>query len=80
MGKIRRRRAITYWRVITILAGTLVVATTMFNLATATNNWWTPVGAAFTFAAGTTALLAIKKVKSQSEPGIPDRSVSRRAH
>ena len=79
MGTIGRRRAITYWRVITILAGTLVVATTIFNLATGTNNWWTPAGAAFTFAAGITALLAIKKVKSEREPGIPDSSAGRKA-
>ena len=71
MGKVSRRRAITFWRVITILAGMLVVSTTIFNLATGTNNWWTPVGAALTCAAGITALVAIKKVKTDSEPGQP---------
>jgi hypothetical protein len=65
MGKISRHRAVIYWRVITILAGTVVLAATIFNLATGTNNWWTPVGAAFTFAAGITALVAIKKVKTE---------------
>jgi membrane protein YdbS with pleckstrin-like domain len=63
MGKVSQRRAITYWRVITILAGMLVLATTILNLVTETNNWWTPVGAAFTCVAGITALVAINKAK-----------------
>jgi presenilin-like A22 family membrane protease len=64
MGKVNQRRAIVYWRVITIFAGMLVLATTIFNLVTETNNWWTPVGAAFTCAAGITTLVALKKVKT----------------
>jgi len=61
MEKASRRRIVVYWRVVTIVASTVVVLATIINLVTSASNWWIPISAAFTRTAGITALRAITR-------------------